>query len=60
LTTSTMGLACSPGFFQHRIERLFGAYLWKFVLVYIDDVIVFSKDIDAHVKHLREVLRLLV
>jgi hypothetical protein len=60
LTVSTMGLASSPSFFQHRMERLFGPYLWKFVLVYIDDIIIFSKDITTHVDDLSTVLDLLL
>ena len=48
LRVSTMGLANSPGFFQHRMENLFEGILWKFVLVYIDDIIVFSKTLDQH------------
>ena len=59
LTVSTMGLASSPAFFQHRMERLFGPYLWKFVLVYIDDIIIFSKDIDTHIADLAVALSIL-
>ena len=36
----------NPGFFQHRMESLLSRYLWKTVLVYIDDVIVFSQTQD--------------
>ena len=59
LKVSTMGLANTPGFFQHRMERLLAPYLWQFVLVYIDDVIIFSASLDEHVKHLDQVLELL-
>jgi hypothetical protein len=59
MTASSMGLATTPAFFQHRMEQIFGPYLWKFVLVYIDDVIIFSKTFDQHVKDLTIVLRLL-
>lgn len=59
LTVSTMGLATSPGFFQHRMEQLFGPYLWAFVLVYIDDIIVFSRSIDDHLLHLETVFTIL-
>ena len=58
-TVATMGLGISPPFFQHRMEKLFGQYLWQFVLVYIDDTIIFSKDIESHIKHLSIVLNLL-
>lgn len=59
LTVSTMGLTTSPAFFQHRMEQIFGNYLWKFVLVYIDDIIIFSKDIESHIEHLSTCLSLL-
>lgn len=52
MAVATMGLTISPPFFQHRMESLFGAYLWKFVLVYIDDIIVFSRSIQDHLQHL--------
>jgi hypothetical protein len=47
-----MGLATTPSLFQHRTEALFGPYLWKFVLVYIDDIIIFSKTVKEHLGHL--------
>ncbi|CZT02527.1 uncharacterized protein RCO7_06258 [Rhynchosporium graminicola] len=59
LTVATMGLATTPSFFQHRMESLFGPYLWKFVLVYIDDIIVFSKTPADHLEHLDTALALL-
>jgi hypothetical protein len=54
-----MGLLMSPAFFQYYIEKLFGGYLWKFVLVYIDDTIIFSKDIETYITHLSSILRIL-
>jgi hypothetical protein len=59
LTVSTMGLASSPGFFQHRMENLLAEYLWDFVLVYIDDIIIFSRTKEHHVSHLDQALTLL-
>ena len=59
LCVATMGLINSPGFFQHRMELLLSEYLWKFVLVYIDDVIIFSRTLDEHLKQLHEVLQIL-
>jgi hypothetical protein len=59
LTVSTMGLANSPGFFQHRIEEILRPYLWKFVVVYVDDILVFSETLEEHYQHLSIVLRLL-
>ena len=59
MTVASMGLATTPSFFQHRMENLFEQYLWQFVLVYIDDVIIFSKSIDEHIRHLNIALGLL-
>lgn len=59
LTVSSMGLANSPGFFQHRMQKLLSRYLWKFVLVYIDDIIIFSRSIDDHCRHLDIILGVL-
>lgn len=59
LTVSTMGLANTPGFFQHRMESLLAPYLWQFVLVYIDDIIIYSSSLDQHIQHLDQVLALL-
>ncbi|KAJ8127870.1 hypothetical protein O1611_g5767 [Lasiodiplodia mahajangana] len=59
LTVATMGLKTSPGFFQHRMERLFRKYLWYFVLVYIDDVIIYSRTIEEHINHLDIILGIL-
>ncbi|RMZ86659.1 hypothetical protein DV736_g6115, partial [Chaetothyriales sp. CBS 134916] len=56
LTVATMGLINSPGFFQHRMELLLQEYLWKFVLVYIDDVIIFSRNLSDHIKDVSMVL----
>ena len=54
-----MGLANSPGFFQHRMESILAKYLWQFVLVYIDDVIIYSRSPTEHLSHLDEVLTVL-
>lgn len=59
MAVATMGLTISPPFFQHRMETLFGSYLWLFVLVYIDDIIVFSKCIQDHLQHLELVFTVL-
>lgn len=56
---ATMGLANSPGFFQNQMEALLSCFLWKFALVYIDDVIIYSCLVEDHLQHLDEVLTLL-
>lgn len=59
LTVATMGLINSPGFFQHRMENLLAEYLWTFVLVYIDDILIFSRTTEEHLGQLDKALGLL-
>jgi len=59
LTVATMGLATTPAFFQARMEKLFRQYLWKFVVIYINNVIVFSATPKQHVHDLDIALDLL-
>ena len=47
-----MGLQQSPSLFQELMMQVFAEYLGKFVLVYIDDIIVYSNSFDEHVEHL--------
>lgn len=56
MTVSSMGLANTPGFFQHRMEDLLSRFLWNFTLVYIDDVIIYSRSLSEHLQHLDSVL----
>jgi len=54
-----MGLANSPGFIQHRMESLLHKYLWRSVVVYIDDILIASVDTAIHLRDLEDVLSLL-
>jgi hypothetical protein len=53
------GLTNAPATFQSVMNNIFRKYLGKFVLVYIDDILVFSQTPEQHVEHLKLVLRLL-
>ncbi|GBG60272.1 hypothetical protein CBR_g4225 [Chara braunii] len=53
------GLCNAPSTFQHAMNRIFHDYLDKFVIVYLDDILIFSKTVEEHVAHLDKVLRLL-
>jgi hypothetical protein len=41
------------------MEVLLSQYLWQFVLVYIDDILIFSRSLEEHLTHLSVVLTLL-
>ncbi|GBG67275.1 hypothetical protein CBR_g88564 [Chara braunii] len=53
------GLCNAPGTFQHAMNRIFHDYLDKFVIVYLDDILIFSRTVEEHVAHLDKVLNLL-
>jgi hypothetical protein len=38
------------------MDKILGQYKWQIALVYIDDVIIYSKDSDSHVKDIEKVL----
>ena len=55
----SFGLTNAPAMFQAVMNDIFRPYLGKFVLVYLDDILVFSKSPEEHAEHLRLVLQLL-
>ena len=53
------GLTNSPAAFIDLMNRVFRPYLDQFVVVFIDDILVYSKDAQEHEHHLRIVLQTL-
>ncbi|GJY68903.1 putative reverse transcriptase domain-containing protein [Tanacetum coccineum] len=53
------GLTNAPAVFMDLINRVFHEFLDKFVIVFIDDILVFSKSKEEHEEHLRTVLQIL-
>ena len=53
------GLCNAPATFQNAMNKLFGSRIGKYVLVYMDDILVYSKNKQEHLKHLDDVLSLL-
>ena len=53
------GLCNAPSTFQRTMELIFKPLIGKCVMVYIDDIIVYSKTIEEHVEHLTLTFRLL-
>ena len=53
------GLTNAPAVFQTAMNKTFGRHLNRFVFVYLDDILIFSRLEEQHLKHLRMVLELL-
>nr|KYP51107.1 Retrovirus-related Pol polyprotein from transposon 17.6 [Cajanus cajan] len=53
------GVTNAPGVFMDYMNRIFHPYLDRFVVVFIDDILVYSKTREEHVEHLRIVLQTL-
>ncbi|KAA0035225.1 DNA/RNA polymerases superfamily protein [Cucumis melo var. makuwa] len=53
------GLTNAPAAFMDLMNRVFHSYLDQFVIVFIDDILVYSGSKEKHVEHLRIVLQTL-
>ena len=51
-----LGLTNALATFSRLMNYIFMDYLDKFVVVYLDDILVFSKNEEEHAEHLRLVL----
>jgi hypothetical protein len=55
-TVMSFGLTNAPAYFMNLMNKVFMEYLDKFVVVFIDDIPVYSKTEEEHEEHLRLVL----
>nr|GFC02511.1 putative reverse transcriptase domain-containing protein [Tanacetum cinerariifolium] len=52
-------LTNAPAVFMDLMNQVCKPYLDKFVIVFIDDILIYSKDEKEHEEHLRQILKLL-
>ena len=50
------GLTNAPATFQRLMNQLFSGDEWRFVFVYLDDLLIVSKSIQEHQEHCKKVL----
>jgi hypothetical protein len=55
-TVMSFGLTNAPAFFMNLMNSVFMDYLDKFVVVFIDDILIYSQSEEKHADHLKMVL----
>jgi Reverse transcriptase (RNA-dependent DNA polymerase) len=50
------GLTNAPSTFQAVMNDVFREYLYYFVMVYIDDILIFSRTAEDHLRHVELIL----
>jgi len=53
------GLTNAPPAFMSLMNEMFKEHLNKFILIYLDDILIFSKTREQHLEHIREALKIL-
>jgi hypothetical protein len=56
-TVMSFGLTNALAYFMNLMNKVFMEYLDRFVMVFIDDILIYSKNDSYHEEHLRMVLQ---
>jgi hypothetical protein len=49
----SFGLTSAPAYFMYMMNKVFMEYLDKFFVVFIDDILVYSRSAEEHEGHIR-------
>ncbi|GBG59909.1 hypothetical protein CBR_g66714 [Chara braunii] len=58
-TVMPFGLTNAPATFQSHMDKVLREQIGRFVVVYLDDILILSKSMEEYLKHLEEVLTIL-
>jgi hypothetical protein len=56
-TVMSLGLTNAPAYIMYLMNKVFMEYLYKFMVVFIYDILIFSKKKEEHDEHLHLVLQ---
>jgi hypothetical protein len=56
-TVMSFGWTNAPAYFMYLMNKVFMEYLDKFIVVFIDDILVYSRSEEEHEEHLRLILQ---
>lgn len=60
LCVMSFGLCNAPSSFQATMNSIFGPYLCRFIIVFFDDILIYSKTFTDHLDHLTKAFRVLL
>lgn len=58
LTRVPFGLSSAPATFQSLMDVILSTVKWKYAVVYLEDIVIFSRAVEEHIKHTGVVSRL--
>ena len=53
------GLYNAPSSFQATMNKIFGPYLCNFIIVFFDDILIYSRSFSEHLEHLKTAFQIL-
>jgi hypothetical protein len=56
-TVISFGLINAPAYFMYLMNKVFMEYFDRFMVVFLDDILIFSKNVEEHDEHLCLVLQ---